>query len=189
MTAPLKLQLALKGRFLREYTLCEETVLIGRDPEAHIVLDNDGVSRDQARILRSPEGWTLEDKGSANGTWLNRRRIVNSPLKDRDEITIGKFTLRVCLTAEPAVNELPSVRPRPRSPAEPGGTTVLNRAQVASILALPREEAAARLDAEFPSADTDGRERRPAWRRGFVMAAAFLACVAVGAALAMLWMR
>ena len=36
----------------------------------------------------------LEDQGSLNGTFLNRRRIeASSPLEDGDELQIGKYKL------------------------------------------------------------------------------------------------
>ena len=35
----------------------------------------------------------LEDQGSLNGTFLNRRRIESAPLSDGDELQIGKYRL------------------------------------------------------------------------------------------------
>ena len=59
--SPLQLHLSLKGRPIRDYTFVRETVSIGRDPQADIFLDNAGVSRNQARLLRTPDGWVIED--------------------------------------------------------------------------------------------------------------------------------
>jgi serine/threonine protein kinase len=63
----------------------KEEVLIGRsDPHQQHPLDIDlepyggapaGVSRRHARLSRQPEGWSLEDLGSTNGTFLNEERL------------------------------------------------------------------------------------------------------------------
>ena len=55
--------------------------MLERALHAHAVL-----VRDQARF-------TLEDKGSLNGTFLNRRRIESAELADGDELQIGKYRL------------------------------------------------------------------------------------------------
>jgi RsiW-degrading membrane proteinase PrsW (M82 family) len=57
------------------------TVLIGRDPRCQIILDSQfytGVSRQHAHVapsLTSPSGWQVCDLNSANGTYVNSRRI------------------------------------------------------------------------------------------------------------------
>ena len=35
--------------------------------------------------------FVIEDLGSLNGTFLNRRRIEQAPLTDDDEVQIGKY--------------------------------------------------------------------------------------------------
>ncbi len=61
------------------------------DPEAK-------VSRRHARISRRDGGYLIEDLGSTNGTFINRgRRLAPGdryPLKDGDEIIVGKTFLR-----------------------------------------------------------------------------------------------
>ena len=37
--------------------------------------------------------FTIEDQGSLNGTYVNRRRIESAPLEDGDEVQIGKYRL------------------------------------------------------------------------------------------------
>jgi hypothetical protein len=61
---------------------------------------NAGVSRRHVRIIRQPDGYYLEDLGSINGTFLNRRRLsagVPTELKDGDEVRIGNIVLRIVL--------------------------------------------------------------------------------------------
>lgn len=75
------------------FTLEKPVVTIGRHPESDIFLDDITVSRRHAEIRKEKEGYVIEDKGSLNGTYLNRERIDLAPLKDGDEIQIGKFRM------------------------------------------------------------------------------------------------
>ena len=62
-----------------------------------------GVSRQHARILHQPDGYYVEDLGSINGTFINRRRLTPgqpTEVSDRDEIRLGNMVLRVILRTE-----------------------------------------------------------------------------------------
>jgi hypothetical protein len=76
------------------FPLDRTRVSIGRSPASDIFLDDITVSRNHAVILQRSEGPVLEDLGSLNGTYVNRRRIASpEPLVDGDELQIGKFRL------------------------------------------------------------------------------------------------
>lgn len=51
------------------------------------------VSRKHARLSQGDDGWTIEDMGSSNGTFVlsegEYQRIENSPIRDGDEIALG----------------------------------------------------------------------------------------------------
>jgi pSer/pThr/pTyr-binding forkhead associated (FHA) protein len=51
------------------------------------------VSRRHAVVTRDPDGFTLHDEGSLNGTYVNRRRVESAKLEDGDEVQIGKYKL------------------------------------------------------------------------------------------------
>jgi pSer/pThr/pTyr-binding forkhead associated (FHA) protein len=51
------------------------------------------VSRKHALLLRRDDGYWIEDQGSLNGTYVNRRRVDASALEDGDEVQIGKYKL------------------------------------------------------------------------------------------------
>ena len=71
---------------------------IGRGPSNTVVLDAPHVSRVHAFIGRHRSGWVLVDKGSANGTFLNGRRVTRPvALRDGDQIMFGavKVTFRL----------------------------------------------------------------------------------------------
>jgi hypothetical protein len=75
------------------FTMDRETITIGRHPESDIFLDDITVSRRHAEIKRSGGSYTITDMGSLNGTYLNRERIESCPLKNGDEIQIGKYRM------------------------------------------------------------------------------------------------
>lgn len=65
----------------------------GRHPESDIFLDDVTVSRRHVDFRRGPEGFTVSDVGSLNGTYVNRERIDSVPLNNGDEVQIGKYRL------------------------------------------------------------------------------------------------
>jgi len=66
---------------------------IGRSPDCGIFLDDVTVSRRHA-VLRDEGGrWVIEDQGSLNGTFVNRKRVESAELEDGDELQIGKYRL------------------------------------------------------------------------------------------------
>jgi hypothetical protein len=70
-----------------------ERTTIGRSPDCDIFLDDVTVSRHHAVLRRTDDRFTIEDQGSLNGTFVNRRRIETADLADGDELQIGKYRL------------------------------------------------------------------------------------------------
>jgi FHA domain/zinc-ribbon domain len=80
------------GRAGEMFSLDGETT-IGRSPDCGIFLDDVTVSRKHA-ILRERDGnFFIEDQGSLNGTFVNRKRVESAQLDDGDELQIGKYRL------------------------------------------------------------------------------------------------
>lgn len=77
---------------------------IGRHPASDIFLDDITVSRHHAKFVREGGRIKVEDQGSLNGTYVNRK-IVQEPviLTQGDEIQIGKFRATISLS-EPGGN-------------------------------------------------------------------------------------
>ena len=81
------------GRAGESFTIEEDRVSIGRSPDAGVFLDDVTVSRDHAVLVHRGDAWFLDDSGSLNGTYVNRRRIDSHRLEDGDELQVGKYKL------------------------------------------------------------------------------------------------
>jgi hypothetical protein len=81
------------GRAGESFALEGERLTVGRRPESDIFLDDVTVSRDHALIVRRGTEYHIDDCGSLNGTYVNRRRIDSHRLSDGDELQIGKYKL------------------------------------------------------------------------------------------------
>lgn len=88
-----KLILKFDAAVLKEIPLEKAAIGIGRTPGNDLVIDNPAVSGHHARILVDGDHFQVEDMNSLNGTFVNSQRIRKSPLKDGDEILVGKHTL------------------------------------------------------------------------------------------------
>jgi pSer/pThr/pTyr-binding forkhead associated (FHA) protein len=75
------------------FLLDVDVVAAGRHPDSEIFLDDVTVSRRHAEFRRGPEGFTVADVGSLNGTYVNRDRIDEVALQGGDEVQIGKYRL------------------------------------------------------------------------------------------------
>ena len=81
------------GRAGETFALDNEQITVGRSPDCEIFLDDVTVSRKHALLVRSGERFTIEDAGSLNGTFVNRRRVERHELDNGDELQIGKYRL------------------------------------------------------------------------------------------------
>ncbi len=98
----------------RQYSLAEEETLVGRDQSCQIVIDDDSVSRQHARIVREDDTYFIEDLESRNGTFVNGEPVDGMvPLKANDRIEIGitLFEFRTASRAglEPTLDAGPNV--------------------------------------------------------------------------------
>lgn len=81
------------GRVGESFEVQGERMTIGRRPDSDVFLDDITVSRDHALLIHRSDHWHLDDCGSLNGTYVNRKRIDSQLLEDGDEVQIGKYKL------------------------------------------------------------------------------------------------
>ena len=81
------------GRAGEHFALGDERTTLGRSPDCDVFLDDVTVSRHHAVLSRRGDAFVIEDQGSLNGTFVNRRRVESAELEDGDELQIGKYRL------------------------------------------------------------------------------------------------
>ena len=75
----------------------DHPIVVGRDPQADLVLQDGEVSGQHARITPSPDGTaTVEDLESTNGTFVNQNELVGpAHLEAGDQLLIGVSVLQL----------------------------------------------------------------------------------------------
>lgn len=73
------------------YELTKDIITVGRDITNDIVMNDPESSRHHMRLTRGAGGYTLEDLGSTNGTFINGQRLTGAkPLNNGDMIGMGE---------------------------------------------------------------------------------------------------
>lgn len=77
-------------------TLAEQQITIGRAADATLVLNDDYASTRHARLYPQSGEWIVEDLGSTNGTYLDRRKVTQpTPVAPGVPVQIGKTVLEL----------------------------------------------------------------------------------------------
>lgn len=79
----------------KHYNLYRQQTVLGRDPQADIVMTDPKMSRRHGLFTVFPDGILLEDLNSSNGTFVGGLRIASHKLDSRDRIRIGDTQMRV----------------------------------------------------------------------------------------------
>jgi serine phosphatase RsbU (regulator of sigma subunit) len=115
----------------RRYKLGDGEYVIGRRSDCQIFVPDMRVSRQHARLWKNGEGWTLEDLGSNNGTYINGVRLQSATeLRNEDEIVIANNRIRV--------EDGEQSRDLPRMPSEGNIITIVD--VTGQSLVRPRED-------------------------------------------------
>ncbi len=88
----------------KQIRLTKPVSVVGRTSECDVVLRASDISKQHCRITIDPDGVTLEDLGSANGTFVNGERIKKAQLEDRDRVRFADHEFKVRL-ARPRTSE------------------------------------------------------------------------------------
>jgi pSer/pThr/pTyr-binding forkhead associated (FHA) protein len=75
------------------FLLDRDVTTAGRHPDSDIFLDDITVSRQHAQFRRESGEFAIVDQGSLNGVYVNSQRVHTTPLRDGDDVQIGKFRL------------------------------------------------------------------------------------------------
>ena len=94
----------------RAHRIDQETTVIGKSPDADIIIPDPWVSGTHATIHLRDGAYFIEDLASTNGTFVNCDRLGahEAPLEEDDLVFLGRTHLLVTVSDRP-----PSARPRP----------------------------------------------------------------------------
>lgn len=104
---------------LREETLSQAVIKVGKLSSSHLRLEDESVSRMHAVIEVSGDDISIIDLGSTTGTVVNGQKINKAKLQDGDTIVLGDIRLELSRAA--AVVEAPPVAapaPMAQAPAQ-----------------------------------------------------------------------
>jgi len=89
------LEAAVTEKSIFELLQSKDTIVIGREDDCDIVIDDETVSRKHMRVDKLPTGeFQVIDLDSTNGTYVNGERLDGQiGLDDNDDILIGDFRL------------------------------------------------------------------------------------------------
>lgn len=105
-------------------------VVIGRAAECDISVPADEMSRRHALVKPTQEGLSVEDLGSANGTYINNKRVSQGFLKPGDELRLDAVRF---MLVSPGM-EMPAAAPS--APAKPAGLTIGQKLQIWALALL-----------------------------------------------------
>src|ERR1700710_2419591 len=72
-------------------------IRLGRGTDLELPLPFAALSALHARIVRTPDGWVVQDAGSTNGTWLGGARLVageRRAVASGDELRLANVVVR-----------------------------------------------------------------------------------------------
>lgn len=92
---------------------------LGRAEGCEVLLDDRDCSRQHAELERDAEGVLLRDLGSKNGIVVGGRSLSEKRLKNGDEFTVGKSTLRFTEPSEELLRSFDSGQDEPAPPPPP----------------------------------------------------------------------
>ncbi len=88
-----RLLVATDGRTVREITLTQGRIIVGRTSDNDLQIDSRFVSRHHCQITTSANSCVIEDLNSTNGIYVKSRRVRRHYLNDGDVVLIGKHEL------------------------------------------------------------------------------------------------
>jgi len=94
---------AIEGPLKGKRFVLRGQMVIGRSFDADIRVDDLTVSRHHCRLSATPDGYSVEDLGSGNGTFVNGERITEAvSLRNGDVLTVSNSAFRFDLEPEGA---------------------------------------------------------------------------------------
>lgn len=95
---PIHLTIQTSGESSQTLRFTQGDILIGRDPECEVILDDAAASAHHARLTYHHNQWWLEDLQSTNGTRLNNEMVQTATIVvNGDTLQCGQTVILVNL--------------------------------------------------------------------------------------------
>lgn len=92
------------------FNVREGKTIIGRREDCELRIPLGQVSRKHAMLLLQPDGASIRDLGSVNGTFVNNQRVTEQKLSPGDHIVIGPVVFTVQIDGKP--EKVPRIKTR-----------------------------------------------------------------------------
>ncbi|MDX2198482.1 MAG: FHA domain-containing protein [Phycisphaerae bacterium] len=86
----------------RDFAVQGDRTVIGRKLDCDLRIPTGDVSREHCEVLSNGSGLRVRDLESANGTYVNGKRVTESPLKAGDKLSVGPVVFVVQVDGQPA---------------------------------------------------------------------------------------
>jgi len=97
-------------------------MIIGRQQDSDIPIPAEEISRHHAKVKPTADGLMVEDMGSANGTYINGKRVQQGVLKAGDELRLDSIRFMLIAPGQEIKRESAAEAPASSAPAASGGS-------------------------------------------------------------------
>ena len=94
------------------------SMVIGRQADSDIPVPAEEISRHHARLQVTADGVLVEDMNSANGTFINDKRVQNGLLKPGEELRLDTVRFMLVAPGMDARQQATTARVEPQKPAQ-----------------------------------------------------------------------
>ncbi len=126
-----KLLVQESGAEAREFDMVDAEVHIGRELDNALRIPDPSISRHHCVIRKAGTGYEIQDLQSSNGVLINGNRVLTSPLKHGDRITLGQ--IQITFLDPGAADEGATVAIQAMGTENPAGTVRISADQMAAL--------------------------------------------------------
>jgi pSer/pThr/pTyr-binding forkhead associated (FHA) protein len=128
----------------REVPIRKPVQIIGRQTDCQVRIPSANVSRHHCELSLSDDGQvSVRDLGSSNGTYVNKQRVTQGPVKAGDLLCLGGFVFVVKIDGKPSFIDSEDVMEDGLVEAGGSATAPESRPTAATLVAPPPRGSAA----------------------------------------------
>ena len=138
----------------KEFPLASGKTLVGRSDECDLRIPLPEISRKHSMLMVSGSAVTVRDLGSANGTYVNNKRVSEQELSAGDHLVVGPVVFTVKVDGEPHDIKPVHTRLETRSPDITSKASVARPTAAAAAAAGGEDDPISALEALAATDDT-----------------------------------